>query len=52
MIQVLESLANTTKLKYKVIVKWYYSADEEDEELDYIKSLASNINVIFDFIPY
>jgi len=52
MIQVLESLAVAHNQKTKVIIKWHYPADDDDEELDYVKSLASNINVIFEYISY
>ncbi|MEW6469820.1 MAG: SiaC family regulatory phosphoprotein [Bacteroidota bacterium] len=52
MIQVLESLAKVPAQRAKVIVKWYYPSDDDDDELEYAKSLAGSIDVAFEFIPY
>ena len=51
-IQILEALCKTKSENSKLIVKWYYSEEDDDDELDYAKSLSSNLNTTFEFIPY
>ena len=52
LVQILEMLLKAKSETSALKVKWYYSEEDDDDELDYAKSLSAGLNTPFEFIPY